>query len=320
MNDDRIDRALRLGPPADPRFQPSGRWLDAVAAEGAAPGHAERRWVQAFASLAAVAAVLVIAAAIAGPLLQLREQGAGGLVAEVERRGVLRVAIDGGPPLAFSPGSGYDGFDIDVAREVAERLGVRLDIVVVPRPQILKGASAERWDVAMSFVPDAVPLGSSALRTDPYANVSSAMAVREDDAASAPADLAGEALCVVAGSLSESWLAGELTAGESGPAAPPDGAVPVARATLEECFAALDTGTVRGVVVDRRSDLGGSGLRPLEPEPFENRLVAVVDGSTAGAASLVARLNQLLADMAADGTIREFSQRRFAGDDVTPGD
>ncbi len=317
MDDDRLERSLRRGPPADPPFQPSGRWLDVVADAPAREDH-PRRPFQAFASLAAVAAVLVIAALIAGPLFHLREQGAGGLVAEVERRGVIRVAIDGGPPLAFGPAFGYDGFDIDVANEVARRLGVRVELVVAPRAEILQAASAGRWDVGLSFVPDAVQLGPSALRTAPYAIVRAAVAVRPEDAAVTPGDLAGESLCVVSGSVAEAWLNGQLGAGESGPPPPPARSVAVTRATLQECLTAVADAGLRAVVADRRSDLGGSGLRLLVSPPFENRLIAVVDGSTDGAGSLVSRLNQVFAEMAADGTLREYGQRRFAGEDVTP--
>ena len=311
MDDERVDRALRRGPPGDPPFEPSGRWIQVAPALELEAQRARRHRVQAFAGLVAVAAVLVVAAVVAGPLLELRERGVGGLVADVERRGVIRVAIDGGPPLAFGPSVGYDGFDIDMARDVAARLGVRLELVVVPRDEILDPASDGEWDVAMSFVPDVAPLGPAALTTDAYAVVPGGFGLRQDDDASAPEDLAGESLCVVSGSAAQAWMTG-------GFGSPPADAELVVRATLEECLAAVADRSVRAVTVDRRSDLGGAGLRVLASPPFELRLVAVVDGSTDGASSLVARLDQLFAEMAADGTIREYGQRRFAGDDVTP--
>jgi ABC-type amino acid transport substrate-binding protein len=318
MDDPRIERALRRGPPGDPRFDPSGRWLHE--ADRAVEVAAESRptaGLRLFAAVAAIAAVFLLAAVIAGPLLQVREHGVGGLVAEIERRGNIRVALDGGPPQAFAPSGGYDGFDIDVARELASRLGVRLDLVVVPRAEILRGESGGDWEVAISSVPDALSLGPTAQTTEPYAIVTGGLAVRADDTASTLDDLADETLCVVSGSVAEAWASGSLQEGEL--ASPPVGADVMTRESVEECVAVVTQGMGRAVVVDRRSDIASSaGLRSLLREPFEARLVAVVDGRADGAATLVSRLNRLFTEMAADGTIREYGQRRFAGDDVTP--
>ncbi len=319
MDEERIERALHRGPPNDPQFEPSGRWLESIDAGAPARLGTHRPLINAFAALAAVAAVLLVVAVVAGPILQLRQLGVGGLVAEVERRGALRVALDGGPPQAFGPSSGYDGFDIDVAREVAARLGVRLDIVVAPRSEILRAESGAIWDVAISSIAAGLPLGPSALTTQPYAVISGAVIVRDDDPALTLRDLDGAALCVVSGSTAEAWAAGSLHPDGDPVTSPPTGADIVARSTAQECVDAIANESVRAAVVDRRSDVPASGsIRFLSAAPFESHLVAVVDERAAGAATLVARLNQLFAEMAADGTIREFGQRRFAGDDVTP--
>jgi polar amino acid transport system substrate-binding protein len=319
MDDDRIERALRHGPPNDPRFEPSGRWLDAVPAAELTPDRRPRPEMRLFAGLAAIAAVILVAVVVAGPLSQLREQGVGGLIGEVERRGAIRVALDGSPPQAFTASGGYDGFDIDVAHELADRLGVRLDILLVPRAEILAGEASGDWDVAISSVSDALPLGPAAQTTEPYAVVTGALAVAEDDTASTPDDLDGMTLCVVSGSTAEAWANGSLLPEDGLLSSPPADADVTTRTTAQECVAAMADGTARAVVVDRESDVSaGGGLRFLAPAPFESRLIAVVDGRAGGAATLVARLNQLFAGMAADGSIREFGQRRFAGDDVTP--
>jgi len=319
MDDDRIERGLRHGPPDTPRFEPSGRWLDAAQA---ADVTAERRsgpGLRPFAALAAVAAVIVLAVAIVGPLAQVREQGVGGLIGEVERRGALRMALDGGPPQAFTTSSGYEGFDVDVAMELATRLDVRLDPVIVPRSEILAGESGGSWDVAISSVPDALELGSSALVTRPYAVVDGAVAIRADDPASTLDDLAGSMVCVVAGSTAEAWTGGSVRAETGLLASPPAGLEVMVQSTAQECVAAVVAGTARAAAVDRRTDVStGGGVRLLSEPPFESRLVAVVDADEDGAATLVARLNQLFAAMAADGTIRDIGQRRLGGADVTP--
>jgi ABC-type amino acid transport substrate-binding protein len=321
MNDDRMERLLRRGPPGDPSFEPSGRWLDAGEREleQEPVKGARSRTVTLFAGLAAVAAILVVAV-IGGQLIQLRDQGVGGLVADIERRGTIRVAIDGGPPQAFTPARGYDGFDLDIAREVAERLGVRLDVVVVPRAALLTGEAEGRWDVAISSIPAAISRDESAPATNPYAVVSGAVVVNADDTAEALSDLASASVCVVTGSTAEAWLDNGLTAGPGDTIQPVPASMEArVQATLAECLGGLADGGWRGVIVDRASDVAGAGnVRVLDDAPFELRLVAVVNGGQAGAEALVVRLNRIFAEMADEGAIADISRRRFAGIDVTP--
>lgn len=323
MDDERVERALRAGPPDEPDFQPSGRWLQTADQNIQRVRTSTRRLRFEPAGLVAVvaaAAAVFLIVSLGGPLLELRERGVGGLVSEVERRGALRVAVDGGPPQVFTSAGGYDGFDIDIARAVADRMDVRLDIVVVPRAEILAADARAQWDVAISSVPASANLDAAARTTQPYAVVPGAVAVRVEDAATDLPDLEDETLCVVAGSSGERWAAQELGADgvlEMRPV--PHKTDVLVHSTSEQCIAALRDGEARGMVTDRRSDLAGvSGVRLLQTPPFIVPLVAVIDGRVDGSATLVARLNGLFADMAADGTIRDLSQRRFAGDDVTP--
>jgi len=319
MDDDRLERLLRRGPQGDPRFEPSGRWLEEGerAASPAAPTRSARF---ALVTSLATAAVILVIAVLVGPLLELREQGVGGLVADIERRGALRVAIDGGPPQNFTSERGYDGFDLDIAHEVAARLEVRLEVVVVPRESLLVPGSDGGWDVAISSIPAALAHAASPQRTEPYAVVAGGVAVSADDAIGGIGDLASEAVCAVAGSAGEAWLTDGLTAGpldmiQDAPAS----VDPHVRTTLGECLAGLADGTWRAVIIDRRSDVAGAGnVRLLDAAPFELALVALVDGSDPRAEPLVVRLNRLFEDMAADGTIADISRRRFAGEDATP--
>jgi polar amino acid transport system substrate-binding protein len=323
MDDERVERALRAGPPDEPDFQPSGRWLQTADQDIERVRTSTRRLrfePAGLVAVVAVAAAVFLIVILGGPLLELRERGAGGLVSEVERRGAVRVAVDGGPPQVFTTTGGYDGFDVDIARAVADRLGVRLEIVVVPRAEILAADTRARWDVAISSVPASANLDAAARTTQPYAVVSGAVAVQLEGEATDLPDLEGGTLCVVAGSSAESWATEELGPDgvlEMRPV--PQTANVLVHSTSEQCIAALRDGEARGMVTDRRSDLAGvSGVRLLGSPPFIVPLVAVVDGRVDGYATLVARLNGLFAEMAADGTIRDLSQRRFAGDDVTP--
>ena len=56
-------------------------------------------------------------------------EGGGDLLQEIKDRGVLRVSTDPAyPPQSFQTESGdFKGFDIDVAEEIAKRLGVEVE-------------------------------------------------------------------------------------------------------------------------------------------------------------------------------------------------
>ncbi len=69
----------------------------------------------------------------------------------VQRSGVLRVAIDATyPPMEFEGRDGPAGFDIDLARELAGRLGVRAEFVVMSWDGIIAGLVSGRYDVIIS--------------------------------------------------------------------------------------------------------------------------------------------------------------------------
>jgi len=321
MDDERIERLLRRTPPGDPPFEPSGRWLEGGERELAQrPTPTSRSWGVLLAAGLAAAAVIAVIMVIAGPLAQLRQQGVGGLIAEVERRGAIRVAIDGGPPQAHAPARGYDGFDLDIAREVAERLGVQLDVVVVPRATLLAGGADDRWDVAISSIPAALLGAPSARATDPYAVVAGAITVGADDPADVLNDLASGSACAVAGSTSEAWLHNDLESIARDTVQPvPAPLAAHVRPTLAECLGGLADGSWRAAVVDRASDVSGAGgVRVLDNAPFEVSLVAVVNHRAGVPEPMIARLNGLFAEMADEGVIADISRRRFAGSDVTP--
>ncbi|GBD42606.1 L-cystine-binding protein FliY [bacterium HR40] len=93
--------------------------------------------------LVAIAATVAVAAtqpALAGPVLD-----------RVKQRGVLRVATDPAyPPQSMQkPDGSFEGFDIDVASEIANRLGVRVEFVTPAWEIITSGRWGDRWDISV---------------------------------------------------------------------------------------------------------------------------------------------------------------------------
>jgi len=74
--------------------------------------------------------------------------------------GVLRVGTTGDyEPFSHrpKPTAAYQGIDIDLARDLAESLGVALELVATSWPTLLEDLAAGHWDIAMSGVSRTLP-------------------------------------------------------------------------------------------------------------------------------------------------------------------
>ena len=151
MDEDRIERALRQGPPDEPTYQ-AGRFGRTVGLRRAASVRPGRRIWSGFGGTVRLAATGVVLALIVAGSFLVRSGGlsvspsptpgpVGGndLLARVRSSGVLRVAIVPDYPNVQLAGGAYDGIDIDVAREIAARLGVRAEIVPVDPADLVGG-------------------------------------------------------------------------------------------------------------------------------------------------------------------------------------
>ncbi len=73
---------------------------------------------------------------------------------QIKRAGVIRVAADGmTPPFNYyKNGKELVGFEVDLANELAKRLGVKVQWVVQPFNTLLVGIAQDRFDlIATSF-------------------------------------------------------------------------------------------------------------------------------------------------------------------------
>lgn len=75
-----------------------------------------------------------------------------GDLADLKKRGSLKVAVDTTyPPMEYENDKGEAiGFDVDMAKELAKRLGVKAEFVVMPWDGILAGLTGKRYDVIIS--------------------------------------------------------------------------------------------------------------------------------------------------------------------------
>lgn len=129
-------------------------------------------------------------------------------LADVRSRGVLRVAIEGTyPPFNFKdPRSGQlTGFDVELARLVGARLGVRVQFLIVEWSAVLPAVSSGKVDAAVGQV-IITPAREQAFDfSTPYTYSYSQLIVRQNERANYAtlADLKGRIVGVHQGSVYE---------------------------------------------------------------------------------------------------------------------
>jgi polar amino acid transport system substrate-binding protein len=324
MHEERIERALRVGPPDEPVYEPS-----LVATGWPVSGWVVRPlrrrssrltltgWLRVGATAAAALAV------VAGGLILRSEgtrndQGARSrpdLLQRVRAAGIVRVAVPAGPP-QVAIGDAYDGFDVEVAHEIARRLGVRVEIVMVDRDRLALGG----WDVAVGLpIETAGPIASYSF-TGPYAYWPAIVVVLRESKLRSVSDLAGSPICIPYGSPAESWLAGSLDV--DSPTSPLEAPHPgsIYKWPFWYCENLLRHPAVDAIVSDRLTPdqlASKQGLRRLGEPVFTEPIGIAVPGDGASAQSLVAELDQTLNAMRADGALAGLSRRTLSGADIT---
>ncbi|HSL75607.1 MAG TPA: transporter substrate-binding domain-containing protein, partial [Candidatus Limnocylindrales bacterium] len=273
-----------------------------------------------FATLAVAAVAIVAATVLIRPALF---QGPAGspepdLLARLREQGSVRFAVTGGHPQTTAAGGAVIGFDVDVARALAEELGLRGDIRVVSTADILAGRS-EAWDIALPS--SGLPSAAGFSPGPAYYEWPSWLVVLEGSAVQAPADLEGQVVCGVTGTASLAWLEGDLAA-NGATIEPPSGATALERASDESCIEALRAGdAVAAVTAELLDDeLAGLGIRGVLDQPVVvDRRGVLVRGTPSDVASLVEALDVAMDELRASGRLAAASRSAFGGRDLTEG-
>lgn len=340
MDEERIVRALREGPPNEPVYIP-GRVRDSVSTRqlAASGGVSPRRmaWRQVRGSLQLAAAVAIAVAAIAVVLLVRplsREEVAGSprpsassgaspsadLLAQVRASGRIRIAIRPDSPQSSLRGS-LGGFDVDVADEIARRLDVAPDLIVTPVDDMLGAGRDPGWDLALPSEALFAPAAARFTATEPYYYWPVHIVVPSASAVERIGDLDGGRICAVLGSSGEAWLDRMLGATRTVvPEEPPIDIQISRQSTDAACLDEVRSGAATAAVTARLSgaDLTVQGdVRSLGgPALIEERsIVALTSGPDAN--ELVDAIDTAVRAMRSDGTLTDLSRRRFGGADLS---
>ncbi len=233
------------------------------------------------------------------PLLWLlfapRDDGA---LAEIQRRGVLRVGLDASfPPFESMAENGQIvGLDVDLARAVAADLGVQVELVNIGFDGLYDALLARRVDLVISGLPYDPRWTKDVAYTHNYFNAGQVLLARADEPAiTGVDDLAGRTVAVEWGSQAD--MAGRKI----------EGITLHREATAAEALAALFSGQAAAAIVDGVTAAGvvSAEVRSVTYLTDEWYAAAVPIDSR----ELLAAVNQTLARLKDSGEMMEIQRQ-----------
>ena len=283
----------------------------------------KRRTFISLMSVMAAAGVLTLAgcssnsgssAAASGAASSAASTGAAGQLAAIQANGKLVVALEG----AWQPWSYHDesdtlvGYDVEVSRAIAEKLGVEPEYVESDWDSLFAGLDAGRFDIVCNGVEVTDERSKTYDFTTPYGYIHTALAVRKDNEdIKSFEDLKGK---TTANSLASTYM--EL--------AESYGATVQGIDTLEEPIQLLTAGRIDATL---NADVSFYDYLNVHPDA-DFKLVAQTEDASHVAipvrkgddsASLLEAINTAIDELRADGTLKALGEKYF-GQDISSED
>lgn len=233
-------------------------------------------------------------------------------LAAIKQRGALRVGCEGTySPFCYQDEQGnLVGFDVDIARAVAEKMGLKAEFTPSKWEGILAALDTGRFDAVFNQVTITPEREKVYEFSTPYTYSGLQILVRKDHVKDikGPDDLAGKKVGVLLGTNHEQWLREHTKA--------------VIQTYDEDATRNQDllVGRIDAILNDRlivgaAQKIYGGNILPTGGLLYETRQGAAVKK---GNAELVAAINQALAALTADGTMKKLSEKWFNSDVTHP--
>ena len=234
---------------------------------------------------------------------------AGDQLSNIQSSGKLIVALEG----AWQPWSFHDesdtlvGYDVEVSRAIAEKLGVEPEYVESDWDSLFAGLDAGRYDIVCNGVEVTDERAKTYDFTEPYGYIHTALAVRKDNEdIHSFEDLKGK---TTANSMASTYM--EL--------AESYGATVQGIDTLEETIQLLTAGRIDATL---NADVSFYDYLNVHPDA-DFKLVAQTEDASHVAiplrkgdasATLLEAINTAIEELRADGTLKELSEKYFGQD------
>ncbi|GIV00763.1 MAG: amino acid ABC transporter substrate-binding protein [Actinomycetota bacterium] len=257
------------------------------------------------------------------------DPNAGDLLARICKDGVIRVSTDPAyPPQSFlnEETGEFEGFDIDVATEIAKRLGVDVAWETPEWTAITSGGWSDRWDMSVGSMTVTTERAEVLYFTPAYYYTPASVAVHVDntDIVDLETDLDGKTIGVCGGCTYDFYLQKTLEI----PGYTFDFIIDDAkikrydtdRTAIRDL--ALGDGVRLDAVISAKPTLEGAIEKgePIkivgDPVFYEPLAVAFDKSAPLDPTGLVEAVSQIIEEMHADGTLTELSMKWY-GEDLT---
>jgi polar amino acid transport system substrate-binding protein len=255
---------------------------------------------------------------------------AGDLLAEICERGTITVSTDPAypPQSSLDPKSGdYEGFDIDVATEIAKRLGVDIAWETPSWDVITAGSWNNRWQLSVGSMTPTNDRQHVLDFTQPYYYTPAVVAVHADNTSISDltTDLDGKTIGVCAGCTYEQFLDKSLEIDGFEFDFVIDDAEIVGYDTDTTAMQDLALGdgerldaAITSLTVAQGYEKAGNPTKIVgEPVFYEPLAVAIDKSSELDPASLVEAVDGIVGEMHEDGTLTSLSEQWYDGVDLT---
>ncbi|HXN08022.1 MAG TPA: transporter substrate-binding domain-containing protein [Candidatus Acidoferrales bacterium] len=246
------------------------------------------------------------------------------LLSEVRKRGKLIISTDANyQPLSYRTSDGaWRGFDIDVGREIARRLGVSPEFLDINFDVTTSGNWNGRWDLNIDSMTVTHDRQRVLYFTEPYYYIPAAFVVHKNNTLKSIEGLAGKRVGVGTATTYQAYLEGHLTLTGENILVP----APAARAIPYDTdqLALRDLALGDGVRLDAVLTSwpfaafqikSGQPFRELGQAVFyEEAAVAIDKNSPLDPKSFYQATEQAVEGMHKDGTLSRLSKQNFGAD------
>ncbi len=257
--------------------------------------------------------------------LMLSACGAAGpkdLLSTVKARGVMRVSSDPNyKPQSFLNDKGeLDGFDVDVAKEIAKRLGVKVEFVTPDWDAITGGNWGGRWDISVGSMTITPDRKKALYFSGPYYYTPAQFAAPKDSTLATVDELTGKTVCVGSSTTYEEYLNGKLVLEGEKIIKQVNGAKVATFSTDVECIQAFQAGRkefqalLTALPTIEEALKSGMPIKKLGDPVYYEALAAAMDKNVPNSDGFVQAVTKAVDDMHKDGTLTKLSVKWYGVD------